>query len=291
MGYWGTVVVARPDGLLVDQDDVGGFGYRHRWLRELSDGWQLLETSGWNDPPDLLAPAGALATSTGRPVFAAYVSDGDCAVMATATPDEVGPLTHLWDTDRPCGVYRHQPRGLPEPVGRTADEVIAELMAWSAAAGLRADATRLRAVLGHEHPVEADDLLFALVKALGVARIGRTRPWTVPLEQHPFASVTDILASRARAEAAYRQAAVEDGAEPDEPEAPWEAAAIRLEEELWASLYRPEVDVAGLARRAQRLRAEYDVARGRRPRPPHGPLSREHPWNSGRVWADRRATD
>ncbi|MET7806273.1 hypothetical protein [Micromonospora chersina] len=291
MGYWGTVVVARPDGLLVDQDGIGGFGYRHRWLRDLGDGWQMVETTGWKDPPDLLAPAGGLATSTGHPVFAAYVSDGDCAVMATATPDRVGPLTHLWDTDGPCGAYRHQPRGMPEPVGRTTDEVVAELEGWSAAAGLRADATRLHAVLGHEHPVEADDLLFALVRALGVTRIGRTRPWAVALEQRPFRWITDVLALRARSEAAYRQAAVEDGEEPDEPEAPWEAAAIRLDEELWASLYRPEVDVAGLARRAERLRAEYDVARGRQPQPPDGPLRPENPWNSGRVWADERATD
>ncbi|MEU9743335.1 hypothetical protein AB0E12_29550 [Micromonospora chersina] len=291
MGYWGTVVVARPNGLLVDQDGIAGLGYRHRWLRELGDGWQMVETTGWIDPPDLLAPAGALATSTGHRVFAAYVSDGDCAVMATATPDRVGPLTHLWDTDGPCGVYRHQPRGMPEPVGRTADEVVAELVGWSAAAGLRADATRLHAVLGHEHPVAADDLLFALVKALGVARIGRTRPWALPLEQEPFASVTGILATRARSEAAYRQAALEDGAEPDEPEAPWEPAAIRLEEQLWASLYRPEVNVTELARRARRLREAYDLARGRQPRPPDDPLYPENPWNSGRVWADRRATD
>ncbi|MFG2052450.1 hypothetical protein ACGFI9_00340 [Micromonospora sp. NPDC048930] len=289
MGYWGAVVVARAAGLLVDQDGIGGFGYQHRWLRDLGDGWQLVETSGWNDPPDLLAPAGALAASTGHPVLAAYVSDGDCAVMATAVPGAVGPLTHLWDTDGPCGVYRHQPRGLPEPTGRAVDEVVAELVAWSTAASLRADAARLRAALGHEPPVVADDLLFTLVKALGVARIGRTRPWSVPLEQWPLRWITDLLGPRARSEAAYRQAAVEDGDEP-EPAAPWEAPAIQLDEELWASLYRPEVDMAGLARRAERLRTQYEAARGRQPRPSDGPLRPEDPHNSGRVWADERAT-
>ncbi|MFJ8579741.1 hypothetical protein [Micromonospora sp. NPDC093277] len=290
MGYWGTVVVARADGLLVDQVGIGGFGYQHRWLRELGDGWQLVETSGWNDPPDLCTPAGALATSTAHPVFAAYVSDGDCAVMCAATPGAVGALTHLWDTDGPCGVYRHQPRGMPGPVGRGVEDVVAELAAWSTTAGLRADATRLRAVLEHDHPVAADHLLFALVTALGVARIGRTRPWALPLEQWPFRWITDLLAMQARSEAAYRRAVLEDGEEPDEPEASWEAAAIRLDEELWASLYRSEVDVAGLARRAERLRAEYDVARGRRPRPSTGPLRPEDPRSSGRVWADERAT-
>lgn len=34
-GYWGTVVVARPRGLLVDQDGVTGFGHQQHLLREL----------------------------------------------------------------------------------------------------------------------------------------------------------------------------------------------------------------------------------------------------------------
>jgi hypothetical protein len=87
--------MARPQGLLLDQDGISGFGYRHRWLRELGDGWQLVETSGWDDPPDLLGPCGLLAGSTGHPVFAAHVSDGDCAVMCAVAPGAMGPLTHL----------------------------------------------------------------------------------------------------------------------------------------------------------------------------------------------------
>lgn len=209
--------------------------------------------------------------------------------MVAATPTGVGPLTHLWDTDGPCGVYRHQPRGMPAPAGRGVDEVVAELVAWSTAAGLRADGTTLHALLRREPPVVADDLLFALVRALGVARIGRTRPWAVPLEQWPLRWVTELLGPRARAEAAYRDAEVRDGVEP-EPAAPWEAPAVRLDDELWASLYRPGVDVAGLARRAADLRAQYDAARGRPPRRYEQPLHAEDPDSSGRRRADERAT-
>jgi hypothetical protein len=73
-GYWGTLVVARAQGLLVDQDGIGAFGYEHSWLRELGDGWHLLETTGLGDPPDLLGPCEAVVAAAGHPVLAAYVS-------------------------------------------------------------------------------------------------------------------------------------------------------------------------------------------------------------------------
>ncbi|MEU2614626.1 hypothetical protein ABZ570_24050 [Micromonospora sp. NPDC007271] len=310
MGYWGTVVVARPQGLLAEQDGIGGFGHQHHWLRELGDRWQLVETSGWQDPPDLLAPCQAVAASTGHPVFAAYVSDGDCAVMCAATPGAVGPLTHLWDLGGPCGVYRHQPEGMPAPVGRGVDEVVADLTEWSASAGLRADGSALRAVLTDDRSAAwkpADDLVFDLVKALGVARIGRTLPWAFPIDRRPFTLITDFmgLATRARSRAVYRQAEEEDGEMP-EPAQPWEGAAIALEEELWASLYRTGVDVAALARRAVEVRVAYEAASERRAGRAavdpdrlfeslfaglvDGTLQPDAPEDSGRRWADERAT-
>ncbi|WP_344357287.1 hypothetical protein [Micromonospora lupini] len=311
MGYWGTVVVARPQGLLVDQDGMSGFGYQHRWLRDLGDGWQLVETRGWNDPPDLVGPCGAVAASTGHPVFAAYVSDGDCAVMCTAVPGVVGSLTHLWDTSGPCGVYRHQPDGMPEPIGRSVDDVVAELTGWSTSAGLRADASVLRAVLDHDHNAAwkpADDLLFDLVQGLGVARIGRTTPWAFPISRRPFTLITELmggLASRARSRAVYRRAEEEDGDSP-EPAQPWEGAAIALEEELWASLYRTGVDVMALARQVVEVQTAYDEASGDRAGRAavdpdrlfeslfaglvDGTLQPDDPEDSGRQWADERAT-
>lgn len=310
MGYWGTLVVARPQGLLVDQDGMSGFGYRHRWLRELGDGWQLVETQGWNDPPDLLGPSEAVVASTGQPVFAAYVSDEHCAVMRAAVPGAVGPLTHLWDVSGPCGVYRHQPRGMPEPVGRSVDEVVSQLSDWSASAALRADASALRAVISYDrsaHWQPADDLLFDLVKALGVAQIGRTLPWAFPIERRPFALITDLmgLATRARSRAVYRRAEEEDG-EALEPAQLWETAAIALEKELWASLYRPGVNMSALVRGVAEVQAAYNAASEDRAKrvavdPDRlfeslyaglvdGTLQPEDPEDSARRWADERAT-
>lgn len=259
MGYWGTLVVARPQGLLVDQDGVDGFGYQHWWLRDLGDGWQMLETNGWDDPPDLREPARAMAVSTSHPVFAAYVSDSDCAAICTAVGGEVGPLTHLWDLAGPCG-YRHQPRDMPGPVGRDLDDVVAELVAWSGAAGLPVDAARLRVLLGHDrngHLRDADDLLFELVKALGVAQIGRTLPWAIEVDLAPFHLITSTFgpAAQARSRAAWRPFRRKP-----EPEQPWEPAAIALEQDLWASLYRTDVDVPALVRRVAQVQAAYEAA-------------------------------
>ncbi|MFI5928286.1 hypothetical protein ACIA3K_20305 [Micromonospora sp. NPDC051543] len=296
--------MARPMGLLVDQDGISGFGHQHYWLRELGDGWQLVETSGWKDPPDLLEPAAALVASTGHPVFAAYVSDGDCAVMCAAAAGVVGPLTHLWDTSGPCGVYRHQPADMPESIGRTVDDVVVELTGWSAAAGLRANAAALRAALAPDESTagkSADDLLFDLIQGLGVARIGRTLPWAFPINRRPFVLITDFmgLASRARERAVYRR----DG---EWPAQSWESAALELEAELWASLYRPDVDVMALAHRVVEVQAAYDATSDDRAQQAavgtdglyetlvagllDGTLQPDDPEDSGRRWADERAT-
>ncbi len=260
MDYWGTIVVARADGLLVEQDGVAGFGFKHHWLRELGDGWQLLETEGVDGPPDLVGASAALVAATGEPVLGAYVSDGGCA----ATPGRVGPLTHLWPVGRSCGAYRHQPRTMAGPVGRGAGEVVAELVAWSAAAGLHADAAGLRGIIGRaDAGSEADDLVFALVRALGLTRIGRTLPWSLPAYDWPFDGVMFGIgpAHQARISAAHRAAGVKAARQ----EEPWEAEAPALDAELWASLYRPGIDVAALARRAASVSAAYLAEPGESP--------------------------
>jgi hypothetical protein len=261
MGYWGTIVVARPHGLLVDQNGVSGFGHRPRWLRTLSDGWQMLETSGFDDPPDLRGSSEMVAASTGHPVLAAYISDDSCAAMVTVIPGRVGPLTHLWPVSETCGAYRHQPQGMAEPVGRRLDEVVAELTTWSDTAGLRADVDRLRLAIGRDaDPAysQVADLVFEVVKALGLMRIGRTLPWSLPAFDWPFSSVMFGLgpAFQARQNAKYRAA----GVRRIPPVQPWETSALALEAELWASLYRTDVEVAALARRAACLLAAYIAA-------------------------------
>ncbi|GIE32521.1 hypothetical protein Ait01nite_055660 [Actinoplanes italicus] len=250
-GYWGTVVVAKPRGLLTDEDAVrGGYGDEKRWLRELGDGWQMVETWGLSDPPDLVAPTTGLVASTGRPALAVYISDGYCGAMYASTPERAGVFAHLWDVDRLCGAFKHQPRYLPDPVARGLDTVHAELVAWAAAAGLPGDGDRIRELLARSSAeTPADDLLFALVKALGVARIGRTRPWAVPVRDGVFDTFLQFGPPyAARMIGIDRAWAERDGGEFPAAE-PWEIEALTLESEVWASMYRPEVDLVALARR------------------------------------------
>jgi hypothetical protein len=263
MGYWGTLVVARPQGLLADQDNVSAFGHRHRWLRELGDGWQMLETSGVDDPPDLATACAGVAASTGYPALAVYISDDSCAALVTATLRRTGPLTHLWPVDQTCDTYRHQPRNLSEPLGRRPGDVVAELAAWASAAGLRADTDQLRSIIdqdGRQAYGRVVALTFELVAALGAVRIGRTRPWSLPAFDWPFSSVMFNLgpASRARQDAGYRAAGIPEV----RPEQPWEAPAMALEAELWSSMYRVDVDAVALAHRTARQLAAFSGGDG-----------------------------
>ncbi|BCY06987.1 hypothetical protein [Actinoplanes sp. L3-i22] len=256
-GYWGTIVVARSRGTLIDADGIAGFGHRHQWLRNLHDGWQMLETGGSDDPPDLAGPAAALAASTGHPVLAAYVSDGHCAVLCAALPGQPGPPTHLWNSDRPCG-YRHTRRDRAEPVERDPGEVAAELVAWSAAAGLRADSGRLRELLGQHDDdarTRADDRWFEVVKAAGLTRIGRVLPHALPMDQSPFADFERYVSPAYDA----RIAALRRG-DGGSPVPAWETAALAMEAEVWSSLHRPGVDVLALARRAERVFLDHAAA-------------------------------
>jgi hypothetical protein len=282
-------VVARPEGLLTG---VGGLGFRHRWLRELGGGWQLLETSGWNDPPDLCAGSRGLAEWTGQPALAVYVSDGSCAAVSASVPGRTGELTHLWDTDGPCGAFQHAPEGRPEPEGRTVGAVADELRAWAAAAGLTPDAARLHAVIAQDGDrTDADDLVFALVKALGVAQIGRTLPWVLDIDARPFRLITDDtfgLGLQARSRALRT----------DAPEA-WVPAVTALERDLWDALYRADADPEALADRVLDVLGLYQ---DRDPEAPGGGVLAElfpslldgtlNPDSPGtdRRWADGRAT-
>jgi hypothetical protein len=284
VGYTGAVVVGRSDRPLVEQDALQQFGYRHYWLRKLGDGWQLVETGGVDDPSDLTGATQALSAATGHPALGAYILDSDCATLSLGT----GPLLHLKDVDQPCPVYRHR----PEPPVRTIEDAVAELSAWSTTAGLSADAATLHDRLAQDHGV-ADDLVFDLVKALGVERIGRTEPWSFPVDGVPFGSVSG-LATRAR----YRAVDREDGEVPQ----PWEEPALALEQDLWASLYRPDVDVPAFVRRTAELLAEY-LTYDARPSNPYrkhadfyapfldGTRPPADTSTSDRSWADRRATD
>lgn len=81
-------------------------------------------------------------------------------------------------------------------------------------------------------------------------------PWAFPIDRRPFILITDLmgLARRARERAVYRRVKEEKG-KPAEPAQPWERAAVELDAQLWASLYRPGVDALALARRVVEVQA------------------------------------
>ncbi|MEV4283490.1 hypothetical protein [Actinoplanes xinjiangensis] len=189
MGYSGSIVVARAPRLLGMQDGVQGVGPQHNLLRELGDGWQMLESVSRTPSPDLAGVSAAVAASTGWPALSLDVIDADCAAMCAATPGWAGPLTHLWDVRRPCPSYHHQPAGEPPPVLREPDEVVVELVAWAQTAGLRPAPDRLLELISPPGGGADRDRLFALVTAVGVERIGPPRPWSVPVRSWPLSRV------------------------------------------------------------------------------------------------------
>lgn len=240
------------------QDGVQGVGPQHNYLRELGDGWQLMESLSVTPSPDLAEVSAAVAASTGQPALSLDVIDSDCAAMCVATPGWTGPLTHLWDVNQPCPVYHHQPAGEPPPALRKPDEVVAELVAWAETAGLRPDPERLLEIISPAHACADRDQLFALVTAVGVERIGAPRPWSVPVASWPFSRVVGGPVSLSAVARSYARQRAEDPADwADEPEQSWEAPAIALEAEVWASLFQDGVDVIALARRAFAVHQDY----------------------------------
>jgi hypothetical protein len=264
VGYFGTIVVARTAQVLARQDGMELFGFRHRWLRDLGGGWQMVETSGASDPPRLADGAAAVAGSTGAPVLGQYVSGGDCVHVQTAVPGTApGPGAHLPDVTGTCGVYRHN----PAPVGRDPGDVLRQWCDWARAGGLTPDVEALRTLLYRPIMNDAYEVALGLVRALAVERIGKTRPYAVPIDEPPFdrfCGQYDDLPYRARTLRAMRL----DLPVGVQPVGEWERLALDLEKDLWAALYDPEADVARLAERAAHVGALHDEARDGRPMPP-----------------------
>ncbi|AEV83524.1 hypothetical protein ACWT_2917 [Actinoplanes sp. SE50] len=213
MGYTGVIVVGRSARLLVHEEGMDDFGYQHRYVRPLGDGWQLVETGGHLETLELREPCRRLAMSTGRPVLAAQVFDSDRALLCTAVGHTTGLVTCRYDVLAACG-DEDGARTPPGATGRPVGDVVSGLLAWSAAAGLPADPAAVRTVVTGDQL--ADDAVFALVGALGVAGIGRTLPRAFPVESWPFSPLS-TLAYLARMSALGRARAGEA-----EPMASWE---------------------------------------------------------------------
>ena len=123
-----------------------------------------------------------------------------------------------------------------------------------------------------------------------------TLPRAFPVDSWPFSSVSSLAYLAARQRPADEQS--------EEEPAAWREAAVRLDAELWAAAYRPPVDVAAFARQAVEVLAAHCLARGETDEIQEdltllealldkGRLNPEPAvaTDSGRQWADRRATD
>jgi hypothetical protein len=156
MGYTGRILLARTGRSLAGSPALGGADILDE--TEHGDGWWRAQLEG--DPRGAVA---APVTATGAPAVSAYVLDSDCADV-----EGRGPGGAHWHT------YLHPETaaefGAPD-LDQPADEVTRQAVAWSAEAGLTADAEAVRAVLG-VHQVFVEDTLVDLLDALGVPRSG-----------------------------------------------------------------------------------------------------------------------
>ena len=167
MSYFGTILLAHSDRLLVDLPEVRtAFGTGWERLRRRADGRQLLEViphpHQW---PTVGAGPGPLAVATGAPALAVWISESACGQFAAAWPDG-----SVWSGHYPdCkGAFDHHEQStlrLPpgvEPPPASLGELTAVLSAWAGAA---------------EMPVSAGE-------------IGR------PFIERPFVDAVEILIDR-----------------------------------------------------------------------------------------------
>jgi hypothetical protein len=264
VSYYGTILMTRTDLVMSRLPRIESIGFRHRRLRELGDGWQVLETSGWNDPPDLEQAVAEAAAGWSAPVFAAYVSD-ICAQIHGTAPGAATWSGHLPDAaDTACGML-HRPR---VRAGASVDILEAQIVKWAAGVGLALSTARLGRALRYRQAWRDDsdgpylfqfEQIFELVRAFGFPVIPAPRAYEFDPDDQPFAEVTAGmwgLASQARSAAAYRNA----GARTDAP-ADWEADAIALEMDVYASLFGGAHPVVELVARAERVSSAYRAAR------------------------------
>jgi len=197
-------------------------------------------------------------------VFGAYVADG-CAQIHGAAAGMTTWSGHLPEAgDTECGML-HRP---VVTAGATLDDLEAHIVDWAAAAGLTLSAVRLSRALRYRHTWRDDsdgshllqfEQIFELVRAFGFPIMPAPRAYAFDPDDEPFAEVTSGLwglAAQARSAAAYRvQGARNDAA------AAWEAEAIALELDVYASLYGGGHPLAELTARAEWTSSAYRAAR------------------------------
>lgn len=268
MSYYGTVLLTRADVVMTRLPHIQSIGYRHRRLRELGGGWQVLETASWDDTVELEEAVCAAAGWWNAPVFGADVADV-CARIHGAVPGMSPWSGHLADPgDEDCGMHR-------PAAGSTFDELEAQIVDWAAASGLALSAARLNRALRFRHTWQDEsdgpyllqsEQIFEVVRAFGFPVIPAPRAYEFDPDDDPFAQVTGGmwgLAAQARSAAVHRA----EG-ERDDPPAVWEAEAIALELDISAALYGGGLPAAELTARAEWIRAAYRAARENTAPPP-----------------------
>jgi hypothetical protein len=153
MGNWGGSVAARTDGDLRDLMEAAGFDEVED-AEVLEDGWQVADFA---DAPE--RSLAALVGRTGTPALMVSFMDGDVGLVKGVTPEG-----HGWEglLDRETAESYEIP--LEEfPVERAVEGALA----WSAAAGLTADAAVVEQALT-ESTLFAEELASLLYAGLGI---------------------------------------------------------------------------------------------------------------------------
>ncbi len=122
------------------------------WARDGE--WQILQACPVTDPDP------SIIRETRAPVLVSHVVDSDFATVQAASPDGLS-----WQ----CALSPEMARdyGLPGEWVGDAVEAGERAAAWAREAGLRPDPVALKAALAAECDPLAEDLVFALVHALG----------------------------------------------------------------------------------------------------------------------------
>ncbi|GAB1340407.1 hypothetical protein ACE1SV_69970 [Streptomyces sp. E-15] len=153
MGFSGSFIVARASQPLKELAAIRSLDCVPCWWARDGE-WQIMQACPIADPDS------SIIGETGASVLVSHVVDSDFATVQAASPDGLS-----WQ----CALSPEMARdyGLPgEWIGDPV-EVGERAAAWAREAGLQPDPVALRAALVAECDPLAEDLVFALVHALG----------------------------------------------------------------------------------------------------------------------------
>ncbi|WP_155375376.1 hypothetical protein [Catellatospora vulcania] len=256
MGYYGTMLLARPVGRpLPTHPEVRAFGSRvglhGLWqqvvsLHDVGDGWQRVGVTAFHSERLRLAEGVAdLLAATRAPVLAAYVAESSCALIEAGTPSGVALSLHVPNRPEDCGL--EHVGGRPPVAEQQA--AVDTLLAWAVEAGRTPSAQGVAEFVGmRDMPsVPMENAVVGLLTLLGFAAVAPIRPVFDPREP-PFDDL-DLQARLADLKVSGRLDAERKGYElgPEYGPTPLELAHLDLRCRVWAAAYGGEVTAADLA--------------------------------------------